>query len=51
MADNAQIFNIWTLISLEQLKLETSNLVCVSSTWSQFDGVQKLGQQDMTRFM
>jgi len=27
MVDDAQIFNIWTPISFERLKLETSNLV------------------------
>jgi len=45
VADDAQIFNIRTPISLEQLKLETSNLVCVSTTRSNFEGMQKLGQR------
>jgi len=44
MADDAQIFNIRTPISMEQLKLETSNLVYASTTRSNFDGIQKLGQ-------
>jgi len=45
MADDVQIFNIWTLVSLERLKLEALNLVCSSTTRSQFDGMQKLGQR------
>jgi len=44
MADDAQIFNIQIPISLERLKLETSNLVCASTTRSNFDGMQKLSQ-------
>jgi len=45
MADDAQIFNIWTPMSLERLKQETSNLVHASTTRSKFDSVQKLGQR------
>jgi len=45
MADDAQIFNIPTPISLERLKLETSNLVCESTTRCKFDGMQKLSQR------
>jgi len=45
MVDDAKIFNTWTQISLEHLKLETSNLVCASTTRSNFDGMQKLGQR------
>jgi len=41
MANDAQIFNIRTQISLKRLKLETSNLVCASTTSSNFDGMQK----------
>jgi len=44
MANDAQIFNIRALISFERLKLETSNLVCTSTT-SSFDRMQKLGQR------
>jgi len=40
MADDAQIFNIRTKVSLEREKLETSNLVCELATRSNFDGVQ-----------
>jgi len=40
MADDAQMFNIRTPISLERLKLETSNLVCARTTISSFDGMQ-----------
>jgi len=47
MADDAQIFNIRTPISLERLKLETSNLVCASITRSKFDGMQKLDQREL----
>jgi len=46
MANDAQIFNIRTPISLERLKLETSNVVCASTTKSKFDGIQKLGQRE-----
>jgi len=45
MADDAQSFNIRTPISPEQLKLETSNLVCASTTRSKFDGMQQPGQR------
>jgi len=45
MADDAQIFNIRTPISLERLKLDTSNLECALTTRSNFDGVQELGQK------
>jgi len=45
MADDAQIFNIPTPISLERLKLEISNLVCASTTRSNFNGMQKLDQK------
>jgi len=45
MVDDAQIFNIRTPISLEWLKLETSSLVCVSTTRSKFDSMQKVGQR------
>jgi len=41
MADDFQIFNIRTPISLEQLKLETSNLVSALTARSNFDGMQK----------
>jgi len=44
MADAAHMFNIRTLISLQQLKLETSNLVCASTTMSNFDARQKPGK-------
>jgi len=44
MADNVQICNIRTPISLQQLKLETSSLVCALTTRSNFHGMQKLGQ-------
>jgi len=39
--NDAQIFNLWTPISLERLKLQTSNLVWASTTRSNFDGIQK----------
>jgi len=39
MADDAKIFTIRTTISLEQLKLETSNLECASTTRSTFKGM------------
>jgi len=45
VADDAQIFNIRTLISLERLKLETSNLVCALTTRCNLDGMQKLRQR------
>jgi len=45
MADDAQIFNIRAPISLERLKLETSNLVCTLAIRSNFDDMQKLGQR------
>jgi len=45
MADDAQIFNIRTPISMERLKLDTSNLVCASTARSNFDGMQKIGQR------
>jgi len=41
MADDAPIFNIRTPISLERLKLD---LVCASTTSSNFNGMHKLGQ-------
>jgi len=41
MADDAQIFHIRTPIFLEQLKLETSNLVCALTTRSNLGGLQK----------
>jgi len=41
MADDAHIFNIRTPIFMEHLKLETSHLVCASTTRSNFDGRQK----------
>jgi len=41
MADDAQILNILTPISLERLKLETSNLVCASTTKGNFECMQK----------
>jgi len=40
MADDVQIFNIWTPISLKRLNLEISNLVCASTTMSSFHGMQ-----------
>jgi len=45
MADDALIFNLRTSISLERLKLETSNLVCALTTIRKFNGIQKLGQR------
>jgi len=45
MANDAQIFNVWTPISLKRLQLQTSNLVCASTTKSNIDGMQKLGQR------
>jgi len=44
MADDAHIFNIWTPISVKRLKLETSSLLCASTTRCNLDGMQKLGQ-------
>jgi len=41
MADDAQIFNIRTSISPKRLKLETSNLVCASTTRSDLNDIQK----------
>jgi len=45
LADDAWIFNIRFPMSPERLKLETANLMCVSTTRSKFDGMQKLGQR------
>jgi len=45
MADDAQIFNIRAPISLERLKLETSNFVYASTTRSKFDSMRKLSQR------
>jgi len=51
MADDAQIFNVWATIYLERLKLDTSNLVCASTTRSSFDGVQKnYVKEDVSQF-
>jgi len=50
MADDAPIFNIQPSISFERLKLETSNLVCESTTRSNFDAVQKLGLRGHDQF-
>jgi len=41
MADGSQIFNIWAHISLEWLKLDTSNFVCASTMRSTYDSMQK----------
>jgi len=46
MADDAQICNIRFPISLKRLNLETSNLVCASTSRSDFDSMQKtIGQR------
>jgi len=45
MADDDQTFNIRTPLSSERLKLETPSLVCASTTRSNFDDMQKPGQQ------
>jgi len=44
MAKDAQIFNIRTPISLERLKLETSNLVFASTTRSEFEALGQRGR-------
>jgi len=44
-ADEVPFFNIRAPISFERLKLESSNLVCVSNTRGSYDRMQKLGQR------
>jgi len=41
------IFNKRALVSFERLKLDISHLVCASTTKSNFDGMQKLGQRGL----
>jgi len=50
MADDTHIFNIPTPISMERLKLETSNLVYVSTTRSNFEPCKNQVIGDVTQF-